>query len=95
MVINGPGPHLIKLSRPGNYGTIFEVLVRPAPGATVVVWDNRGSVAIFIEDLNMPGNYISSKGFSGLVGRSYTLLLELPDGKIYSSLPEVINQPIE
>lgn len=61
----------------------------------MVVWDNRGSVAIFIEDLSTTGMYIFPTAYSGVVGRSYTLSMELPDGKIYFSLPEVIIQPIE
>ncbi len=85
----------IGFSRLGTYGSIFEALVCSVAGATVVVRDNTGSVAIFDEDLNMHGTYIFLKAYSGVVGRSYTLLMELPDGKIYSSLPEVINKPIE
>lgn len=94
-VTNGPGPHLIKLSRSATYGSIFQSLVRPVSGAIVVIRDNTGSVAIFSEDRNMIGTYISPEGFSGVVGRSYTLLIELADGKTYTSLPEKINKPIE
>jgi hypothetical protein len=88
MVTSGVGPHTIKLSRSATYGSIFEALVRPVSGATVIVRDNLGQVTFFAESTVDRGTYSSPANFSAVVGRSYTLQLQLVDGKVFSSLPE-------
>ena len=77
------------------YDSIFQSLVCPANGAIVAAHDNTESVAIFDEDRNMIGSYISPERFAGAVGRSYMLLIYLTDGKTHTSLPEKTNQPTE
>jgi hypothetical protein len=88
MVTTGVGPHTIKLSRSANYGSIFEALVRPVSGATVIVRDDLGGVTFFTESTVDRGAYSSPSNFSGVVGRSYTLQFQLVDGKVYTSFPE-------
>jgi hypothetical protein len=88
MVTSGAGPHTIKLSRSANYGSIFQALVRPVSGATVIVRDDLGNVIFFSESTVDRGSYNSPANFSGVVGRSYALQFQLVDGKFYSSFPE-------
>lgn len=88
MVTNGPGPHIIKLSRSDTYGSVFEGLIRPVAGATVIIRDDLGGVTFLNEDNENRGSYLTSAAFSGEVGRSYTLQIQLLDGKVYTSLPE-------
>lgn len=88
MVTTGPGPHLIKLTRGDTYGSVFQGLIRPVRGATVIVRDDQGRIVFLSEDPDEPGNYFTPASFSASVGRSYTLQIQLTDGKVYTSLPE-------
>lgn len=88
LLTTGDGPHVIKLTRGDTYGSVFQGLVRPVRGATVLVRDDQGQVTFLAENTDEPGNYATSVGFSATVGRSYTLQFQLSDGKVYTSLPE-------
>lgn len=88
MITTGPGPHVISISRSATYGSIFEGLIRPVAGATLIVRDDLGEVNFFQEDFDNRGNYFSSADFQAKVGRSYTLQIQLSDGKVYTSFPE-------
>ncbi|MBN3583982.1 DUF4249 domain-containing protein [Algoriphagus aestuarii] len=88
MLTNGPGPHVIKLTRSDTYGSVFEGLIRPVAGATVIFRDDLGRVIFLSEDNENRGNYLTPAEFSGETGRTYTLQIQLLDGKVYSSLPE-------
>lgn len=94
MVTSGKGPHVIRLTRSDTYGSVYEGLVRPVANATVIVRDNEGGVTYFSEDKDDRGMYYSSEDFSAILGRSYTLQIQLPDGKVYTSLPEKIDSEI-
>ncbi len=88
MVTSGPGPHTIKLTRSDTYGSVFQGLIRPVTGATVIVRDDTGAVTFFAESSEERGSYNSPASFSAIVGRSYTLQIQLNDGTVYTSLPE-------
>lgn len=90
MVTSGVGPHVIKLFRSANYGSIFEALIRPVSGARMIVRDDLGNVTFSTENTVDRGSYNSQANFSAQVGRSYTLLFRLVDGKAYSSFPETL-----
>lgn len=91
MISSGPGPHTVKLTRSATYGSVFEGLIRPVAGATVIVRDETGKVVFLTEDNENRGNYLTSEEFSGEVGRTYTLQIQLLDGKVYTSLPEKLS----
>ena len=91
IITNNPGPHAIKLTRSDTYGSVFEGLIRPVAGATVIVRDDTGRVIFLTEDNENRGNYLTPATFSGEVGRSYTLQIQLSDGKVYTSLPEKLS----
>ncbi|MDN3204943.1 DUF4249 domain-containing protein [Algoriphagus sediminis] len=84
------GPHVIKLSRSATYGSAFEGLVRPVREATVIIRDNLGNVTFLAEDLDNRGSYFTPEGYRAVVGRSYTLQIQLNEGQVYTSLPERI-----
>ena len=84
------GPHTVRLTRSDTYGSVFEGLIRPVTGATVIVRDELGEVTFLQEDVQNRGDYITPANFSAIVGRSYTLQIQLVDGKLYTSLPELV-----
>lgn len=80
------GPHAIILTRSDTYGSIFEGLIRPVTQATVVIRDNEG-ISTFLTE-HPGGIYRTPADFRAIVGKSYTLQIELIDGATYTSLPE-------
>ena len=88
MVTTGPGPHVIKLTRSDTYGSIYEGLIRPVQGATIIIRDDEGRVIFLEEDIDKSGSYETPTNFSAELGRSYTLQIQLVTGEVYSSLPE-------
>lgn len=86
VITNQPGPYYVKLSWAGNYG------VNETPelisSATVNVNDNNNINFQFLEI--QPGIYESPPELEGVVGGTYTLIVTLPDGEIYSSFPQTI-----
>lgn len=94
IIHNGPGPHAISISRSATYGSVFEGLIRPVTGATVVIRDNEGRITFLEETENSRGNYFTPAGFRAEIGKSYTLQIQTVEGKVYSSLPErVLSSP--
>lgn len=90
-ITSAAGPHSVRLTRSDTYGSVFEGLVRPVTDATVIVRDDLGNVTYLEEDLEGRGNYRTPANFSAVIGRSYTLQIQLTNGKIYSSFPEKVN----
>lgn len=88
LIHTGPGPHAITLSRSATYGSVFEGLIRPVTGATVVVRDNEGKITFLTEGADARGSYFTPASFRAEVGKSYTLQIQTPEGKVYTSLPE-------
>lgn len=92
-ITSGAGPHRIFLSRSATYGSVFEGLVRPVSGATVIARDELGNVVFFAEKSENKGEYQAPDSFFAVIGRSYTLQIQLSDGKVYTSFPEKVTQP--
>ena len=88
LIHSGPGPHRVTLTRSATYGSSFEALIRPITGATVLVRDQEGKVVFLTESGESRGSYFTPADFSAEVGKSYTLFIETPEGKLYSSFPE-------
>jgi hypothetical protein len=97
IIHNGPGPHAISITRSATYGSIFEGLIRPVTGATVVIRDSEGRITFLEERENSRGNYFTPAGFRAEIGKYYTLQIRTVEGKVYSSLPERVESvpPIE
>lgn len=88
LIHTGTGPQVITLTRSDTYGSVFEGLIRPVTGATVVVRDNEGGVTFLAEGSEARGSYFTSLEFRAEVGKSYTLQIQTADGRVYTSLPE-------
>ncbi|WP_297336170.1 DUF4249 domain-containing protein [Algoriphagus sp.] len=86
-----PGRQRVRLTRSDRYGSVFEGLVRPVTGATVIVRDDLGQVSFLEEDSDERGSYFTESTFATEVGRSYTLQIQTSQGAVYSSFPEQVN----
>ena len=91
-ITTDPAPYQIKLSYSGQYAAAFQLTDKQfISDAHVRIEDDLGhstSCAWLSE-----GNYqTTDSGFVGLVGRSYRLIIQLSNGKTYSSSPEKIEQ---
>ncbi|WP_075349438.1 DUF4249 domain-containing protein [Algoriphagus marinus] len=82
--------HRVRLTRGDTYGSIFQGLIRPVTGATVIVRDNLGEVTFLEENEEDRGYYETPATFAAVVGRSYSLQIQLVDGKVYTSFPEKV-----
>ena len=82
--------HRVRLTRGDTYGSIFQGLIRPVTGATVIVRDNLGNVTFLSENQVDRGFYETPVTFAAVEGRSYSLQIQLVDGKVYTSLPELV-----
>jgi hypothetical protein len=85
-----PGPHKIRLTRSARYGSIFDGFVRGVSRAKVVIRDSDGKNFSLSEDEVIQGIYYTEPGFQAEVGKSYTLLINTPEGNEYTSLPEPV-----
>ncbi|GMQ28825.1 DUF4249 domain-containing protein [Algoriphagus confluentis] len=88
LIHSGPGPHTIVLSRSATYGSDLQSLIRPVVGATVIVRSEDGEVTFLSEREGVRGAYFTPVGWRAQVGKSYTLFIDTPEGKLYSSFPE-------
>ena len=68
----------------------LKVYLRPDAGAPVIVRDEIGKVIFLSEDPENRGFYLTPAEFSAEIGRTYTLQIQLLDGKVYTSLPEKV-----
>ncbi|MAN88769.1 MAG: hypothetical protein CL555_18785 [Algoriphagus sp.] len=91
MITTQPGRQVIRLTRSATYGSVFEGLIRPVTGATVIVRDDLGNVVFLAESANDRGAYFTPENFAAQLGRSYTLQIQTPDGTVYTSFPEKVN----
>ncbi len=90
IITTQPGPHRIRLTKSDTYGSVFEGLIRPVTGATVIIRDDLGEVIFLEENTEERGAYYTPSDFSTMGGRSYTLQIQTQDGKVYASLPEKV-----
>ncbi|HMQ06123.1 MAG TPA: DUF4249 domain-containing protein [Saprospiraceae bacterium] len=89
LITTEPGPHTIKLFRSAPYGNNFESVIQPLPNAKMVIRDHTGNIESLVPS-NEIGVYITSPSFSARIGYTYTLHIELQDGRLLSSLPEKV-----
>jgi hypothetical protein len=89
---NGAGPFSLRLMHPTNYDKRdFE----PVTGAIVTLSDDDGHQYFYSESdpVNQKGVYLLI-GATGVPGRTYTLEIQLPDGKTYRSRPQKMPEPL-
>lgn len=89
---DGYGPHVVRLTRPGNYDKqIFEAI----PNAEVRLSDDVGNSYSYqpVLPTNKPSHY-ELRGVRGETGRTYTLDIRLANGEQYRSHPQVMPDPV-
>lgn len=86
LITNGPGPYYIKLFMTSAYGNTSGY--EPVSNAQVMVIDQDNETTFFKEDKS--GIYLSPKGFKGITGYTYKLIINTSDGETYQSEPQTI-----
>jgi hypothetical protein len=87
---NSSSPHTVKLYYARPYNESKEEYIK---GARVTIFDNLGNSVELSEEND--GFYMSERNdLTGVIGRIYTLRVELPDGNIYQSYPQVMPDTI-
>jgi hypothetical protein len=88
MITNQAPPYTVRLTFTGTAkGARSLKEANPASGATVAIKDDAGNETGLVEG-NLGEYRTDDPAFTGVVGRSYTLTVRLPDGRTYTSRPE-------
>jgi hypothetical protein len=89
LITNNPGPYTVKLTMTAAYNRTVEGMNAGVKGAKVWISDDAGEQEQLQE--TEPGVYTTrATGIRGTVGRTYTLDIEIPNGKKYRSQPELL-----
>jgi len=90
---DGPGPHILRLTRPGN---IDKQAFKPVPGALVSLSDDQGNRYDYQEILSLSDTtlFYQLDNVQGIAGREYQIEIRLPDGETYRSRPEKMPQRV-
>lgn len=86
LITDQPGPHKVTLRYSTPYVNDETVFFRFEDGADVTILDELGNEVNLV--YTKAGEYLTDPNFVGKVGSSYTLKIELPDGRLYQSFPE-------
>lgn len=89
LITDQPGPYRITLRYSAPYTNDESVFSRYEANAAVSISDDLGNEEAL--SYKQVGQYETDADFIGTVGRTYTLNIKLPDGRIYQSLPERLN----
>ncbi len=93
LITDKDGPHTIKLGRSVSYfDRSSNPLLNREVGATLQILSSSGQLELLNEV--SPGTYETSNNFKGTVGESYVLTIQLTNGKIYQSEPEIMTQNV-
>jgi hypothetical protein len=87
-ITNEAGPYQVVISAVFDIES-KETLKHPVSAKRVVISDNTGTSEVLSEAA--AGIYVTkADGIRGTVGRTYTLQVELPDGRVYESVPDTL-----
>lgn len=94
IISNEKEPYTVRLFTTGNFvSSRYPPASSGVQGAMVTISDDTGLSLSLEPVLEEPGVYRSiDTSFVGQVGRSYTLTVGMPDGRIYRSQPELMQQ---
>ena len=88
LITNRPGQQYIKI---GSTADFYSSGLNPVVSSAVVsVSDNLGNTYAFSESTEKPGFYLPNVSFTGEVGRTYNLDIDI-DGKKYTASEELLN----
>jgi hypothetical protein len=92
LITNEKPPYAVKLTYTGVYNSlIFDQTEIPVHGATVTISEIGGASVTLDQDPVTPAFYWTKDStFQGKVGKSYQLRVQLPDGYMYVSEPELL-----
>ncbi|MDW7691823.1 DUF4249 domain-containing protein [Flammeovirgaceae bacterium SG7u.111] len=92
-LINNDGTCFVRLNRSTTYEPDLTLFHEPVLGALTFLHSSKGEQYPMFE-YNEPGKYELSEfmGFTGEVGVEYWIRIEMEDGKVYESRPEMINE---
>lgn len=88
MISDGPGPYTVKVSSSLSL-TADSSFRDPIQGAKIKLFDDEGSTEDFVEASR--GVYLTGGVIQGKIGHAYYIVLEMPDGNIFKSEPDMIN----
>ena len=84
-------PYNLRLSYSGKFVSGSIITSRLAVnGARVILSDDRGNTIRFRQNIFEPALYQTDTKYQCVAGRSYSLRIELPDGKVYVVKPQLM-----
>ena len=90
-ITNEAPPYNLRLSYSGKFVSGSIITSRLAVnGARVIFTDDQGNAIRFRQNIYEPALYQTDTKYQCQIGRSYTLRIEMPDGKIYSTKPQLM-----
>lgn len=90
-ITNEAPPYNIRLSYSGKFVTGSIITSNLAVnGARVIMTDDKGNEIRFRQNIFEPALYQTDTKYQCEVGRSYSLRIELPDGKVYLVKPQLM-----
>ncbi len=89
---DGNGPHILHLTRPGNYD---RQVFQPVLNAEIRLTDDVGNTYNYqpVIPTDQPA-YYELRGVKGEIGRTYTLDIQLANGEQYRSHPQIMPEPV-
>lgn len=90
MITSLPGPYIIKLSMSTS---LERPEFKPVAGYSVIIMDDAGNTEE-LYDMNSGIYRTSLNGIQGIPGRSYKISITSPNGNIYESSYEKMEQPV-
>ncbi len=88
---DGPGPHLLRLTRPSDYE---KRIFPPVKDAQVTLSDDAGNTYPYQFIVAANDTYYQLDNVQGVTGRTYTLHIKLATGSEYRSKPEKMPEPL-
>lgn len=90
-ITNENPPYSLRLSYSGRFVSGSIITSRLAVnGARVILTDNEGNSVRFRQNIYEPALYQTDTEYKCQVGRSYSLRIEMPDGKVYITKPQLM-----
>ncbi|WP_435352469.1 DUF4249 domain-containing protein [Emticicia sp. SJ17W-69] len=90
-ITNEAPPYSLRLSYSGKFvsGSIITSNLA-VNGARVILTDDKGTSVRFRQNIFEPALYQTDINYKCEIGRSYSLRIELPDGKVYITKPQLM-----
>jgi len=89
LITDEPGPYTVNLSLASPINGFLEFR-KKATAKSVMIFDNAGNSEL-LKELEAGTYQTKEGGIQGVVGREYSIRIEMHDGKIYESIPDRMN----